>query len=49
MRALFMIANQAPPKLSNPSKWSAEFNDFLEKCLVKKPELRWSAQELLNV
>jgi len=50
MRVIFMIPNPSrpPPKLSEPEKWSAEFNDFLAKCLIRKPELRPSAEELLK-
>jgi len=50
MRALFMIAQQSrpPPKLSKPGEWSVAFNDFISKCLVKDPEERASATELLQ-
>lgn len=50
MRALFMIAQQTrpPPTLSKPGDWSAEFNDFIAKTLVKDPESRASATELLE-
>ncbi|KAF2075200.1 hypothetical protein CYY_003505 [Polysphondylium violaceum] len=50
MRVIFMIPNPSrpPPKLSEPEKWSADFNDFLAKCLIRKPELRPSAEELLK-
>ena len=38
-----------PPKgLKNKEKWSKEFNDFVEKCLVYEPEKRPSAKELLE-
>ena len=38
-----------PPKgLKNKEKWSKEFNDFVEKCLIYEPEKRWSAKELLE-
>ncbi|KAN0041267.1 hypothetical protein ACTFIV_003804 [Dictyostelium citrinum] len=50
MRVIFMIPNPSrpPPKLTEPDKWSPEFNDFLAKCLTRKPELRPSAEELLK-
>lgn len=48
MRAIFLIPMQPPPTLSEPNSWSREFNDFLSKCLVKNPEDRASAEELLN-
>ena len=38
-----------PPKgLKNKEKWSKEFNDFVEKCLMYEPEKRPSAKELLE-
>ena len=38
-----------PPKgLKNKDKWSKEFNDFVEKCLIYEPEKRLSAKELLE-
>lgn len=48
MRAIFAIPNSDPPTLPDPSQWSADFNDFLKVCLVKNPEKRPSATELLK-
>lgn len=48
MRAIFMIPTKPPPSFRNPDKWSTEFIDFVSKCLVKNPELRATAQELMN-
>ncbi|GAM24111.1 hypothetical protein SAMD00019534_072860 [Acytostelium subglobosum LB1] len=50
MRVIFMIPNPSrpPPKLTEPEKWSADFNDFLAKCLTRKPELRPTAVDLLK-
>ena len=49
MRAIFMIPTKPPPSFRNPDKWSSEFIDFVSKCLVKNPENRATAKELLNV
>jgi serine/threonine protein kinase len=50
-QALFMIAQQTrpPPALAKPGDWSPEFNDFIAKSLVKDPECRASATDLLEV
>lgn len=48
MRAIFMIPTKPPPTLREPSKWSPEFVDFVSKCLVKNPEHRATATQLLN-
>lgn len=44
-----MIPNRPPPRLKDESKWSKEFVDFIARCLVKNPEERLSAHELLEV
>ena len=31
-----------------PEKWSPAFADFVEKCLIRDPEERWSIQQLLS-
>jgi len=46
---MFVIPTRPPPRLSEPEKWSAEFNDFIAKCLVKDPNQRVSSTELLQV
>ncbi|XP_052223430.1 serine/threonine-protein kinase 3-like isoform X2 [Dreissena polymorpha] len=48
MRAIFMIPTKPPPSFRNPDKWSPEFIDFVSKCLVKNPEQRATAVELLQ-
>ena len=48
MRVLLKIQKADPPKLEQPSHWSREFNDFISKCLVKDPNQRPNAQDLLN-
>ncbi|XP_069754893.1 serine/threonine-protein kinase 10 isoform X2 [Narcine bancroftii] len=48
MRVLLKIAKGDPPTLENPSKWSADFKDFLKKALDKNPDTRLSAAQLLQ-
>eukprot|EP00698_Gefionella_okellyi_P006084 TRINITY_DN15549_c0_g1_i1.p1 TRINITY_DN15549_c0_g1~~TRINITY_DN15549_c0_g1_i1.p1 ORF type:complete len:493 (+),score=79.87 TRINITY_DN15549_c0_g1_i1:55-1533(+) len=48
MRVIFMIPSRPPPKLEAADDFSANLNDFIAKCLVKNPEARPSAEELLQ-
>ncbi|XP_005108820.1 serine/threonine-protein kinase 3 isoform X2 [Aplysia californica] len=48
MRAIFMIPTKPPPSFRKPDKWSAEFIDFVSKCLMKNPEHRTTAAQLLQ-
>ena len=48
MRAMFMIPSKPPPSFSEPDKWSSDFIDFVSRCLVKNPNNRATASELLN-
>ncbi|KAL1785149.1 myosin-IIIa [Sigmodon hispidus] len=48
MRALFKIPRNPPPKLRQPELWSAEFNDFISKCLTKDYEKRPTVSDLLK-
>lgn len=48
MRAIFMIPTKPPPSFRDPDRWSSEFIDFVQKCLVKNPEKRATANELLQ-
>ena len=48
MKALYMTANGPPPSLSDKSKWSQEFNDFVTLCLTKDPQYRLGAEQLLT-
>jgi len=48
MRAIFMIPTSEPPTLPSPEKWSKDFNDFLKICLIKDPEKRPTATQLLK-
>ncbi|CAM9676461.1 unnamed protein product [Ectocarpus sp. 13 AM-2016] len=48
MRAIFMIPSKPSPTLSEPAKWSLEFNDFVGRCLEKKPDDRPSSRAILR-
>lgn len=48
MRAIFMIPTKPPPSLRELDKWSPEFINFVNRCLVKNPEERASASEMLQ-
>ncbi|ESO06458.1 hypothetical protein HELRODRAFT_64347, partial [Helobdella robusta] len=48
MRAIFMIPTRPPPTFRDVSRWSEDFVDFVSKCLVKNPEHRVTAKELLQ-
>ncbi|OMJ79898.1 hypothetical protein SteCoe_19985 [Stentor coeruleus] len=47
MKALYLTATGPPPSLNEKHKWSSEFNRFTERCLIKDPEARPTAEELL--
>ena len=49
MSALYHIAQNDPPRLSNPDKWSKDFVDFVDCCLKKEPSERLSAESLKQV
>ena len=44
-----MEAMLLPAPTLSSSKWSAEFVDFVSKCLAKDVKERWSVSELMNV
>jgi hypothetical protein len=48
MRAIFLIPTKPPPHLTEPEKWSPEFNDFVRLCLAKNSAERPSAAELIS-
>lgn len=48
MRVLLKIQKSEPPTLEQPTRWSAAFNQFIAKALVKDPEKRCTAEELLR-
>ncbi|KAI8826612.1 kinase-like domain-containing protein [Fimicolochytrium jonesii] len=47
MRAMFKIPYLPPPSVQDPTRFSAEFIDFLSKCLTKDPKSRLTATQLL--
>jgi len=48
MRVLFKITKAEPAKLAYRKRWSADFHNFIEKCLQKDPNARPSMTELLQ-
>ena len=47
-RAIFMIPTKPPPTFRDSDRWSPQFIDFVSRCLVKTPESRATASELLH-
>ena len=45
-RVLFNILKNSPPSINN--RFSNDFKDFVARCLVKNPEKRADAKELLD-
>uniref|UniRef100_A0A8C9DQ54 non-specific serine/threonine protein kinase n=1 Tax=Prolemur simus TaxID=1328070 RepID=A0A8C9DQ54_PROSS len=48
MRAIFMIPTNPPPTFRKPELWSDNFMDFVRQCLVKSPDQRATATQLLQ-
>ena len=48
LKVMRLVCDGQPPALSS-SKWSAEFVDFVNKCLVRDVNERWSVSELMEV
>lgn len=48
-QVIFMIPNRPPPRLRQSNRWSSTFVNFVSTCLVKDPDHRPSAHELLEV
>jgi serine/threonine kinase 3 len=44
-----MIPTRPPPTFKNPDEWSPSFVDLIAQCLVKEPDKRKTATELLQV
>lgn len=43
-----MIPTKPPPGFREPDRWTSEFIDFVSLCLVKNPEERATATDLLQ-
>ncbi|VIO88677.1 Uncharacterized protein BM_BM3378 [Brugia malayi] len=48
MRAIFMIPTKPPPTLKREADWSLDFVNFVGQCLIKNPDERKSAHDLLE-
>ncbi len=48
MMVMQSVCFNDPPSL-DAEKWSAEFVDFVNKCLVKDVKERWSVKQLMDV
>ncbi len=46
---MYLLLNGDPPTVLDPQKWSPEFMSFISACLQKKPDLRPTALQLLQV
>ena len=44
-----MIPTKPPPTFRDPEIWSQELIDFTSKCLIKNPDERANATDLLQV
>lgn len=49
LQAIFMIPTNPPPTFRRPELWSPSFQDFVSQCLVKNPDERATATQLLQV
>ena len=46
MRVLFMISKDPAPRLEDPKLWSAAFQDFVNRCLMKEARSRPRADQI---
>ena len=49
LQVIFMIPHNPPPTFRKPELWSESFQDFVSQCLVKNPDKRATATQLLQV
>jgi serine/threonine protein kinase len=47
-QAMMKTLSDPPPRLTNDTKWSPTFQDFVARCLVKNPDDRPTAAQLLQ-
>ncbi|EGG19318.1 STE20 family protein kinase [Cavenderia fasciculata] len=48
IKAMYMMPRRPPPTLKEPKRWSKEFINFIECCLVKEIDKRATPQQLMN-
>lgn len=48
IRAIMEIVKNPPKGLSDPSRWTPEFNHFVSRCLTCDPDKRPAAEDLLK-
>jgi len=49
LKALYDIVTKKPPTLAEPTKWSADFKDFVTQMLITEPEKRAVAEQLMEM
>jgi serine/threonine protein kinase len=47
LAAMAAVQRNPPPRLSDESIWSSDFVDFIRRCLVKDPDKRPDAAQLM--
>ena len=48
-KGILLTATKGSPKLNKPQKWSAEFVQFVNSCLLVNPRARATVDQLLEV